>query len=135
MTVCALYVNGWSVRRCTEYFEISSRLAFKEYDVSHWFRELFGAIPIVSSAIGFAISVLVDSKYSAEHLERIQRDVYDGDRSIVDSNSASEMGTYLGVTLTGTDDASTYVVTNYNGVGKSRRENGRRECNWHGYLR
>lgn len=117
MTACALCLNGWEVDRCIEYFELSSRLAF---DANHLFRvvaPLVGDVPILSPLLQFLSSLLVDSKYSAERLESIQKDAYGESRSIVDSNAASEMGIALGVTLTTTDDASTCIATNYNGVG------------------
>ena len=117
MTACALCLNGWEVDRCIEYFELSSRLAF---DANHLFRvvaPLVGNVPILSPLLQFLSSLLVDSKYSAKRLESIQKDAYGESRSIVDSNAASEMGIALGVTLTTTDDASTCIATNYNGVG------------------
>ena len=116
MTACALCLNGWAVDRCIEYFELSSRLAF---NANHLFRvvaPLVGDVPILSPLLQFLSSLLVDSKYSAERLESIQKDAYGESRSIVDSNAASEMGIALGVTLTTTDDASTCIATNYNRV-------------------
>ncbi len=117
MTVCALCLNGWAEDRCVEYFELSSRLAF---DTNHLFRvvaPLVGDVPILSPLLQFLSSLLVDSKYSAERLESIQKDAYGESRSIVDSNAADEMGIALGVALTTTDDASTCIAKNYNGVG------------------
>ncbi|KAM3560564.1 hypothetical protein ARSEF4850_003607 [Beauveria asiatica] len=117
MTACALCLNGWDVDRCIEYFELSSCQAF---DTNRLFRvvaPLVGDVPILSPLLQVLSSLLVDSKYSAKRLESIQKDAYGESRSIVDSYAASEMGISLGVTLTTTDDASTCIATNYNGLG------------------
>jgi hypothetical protein len=63
------------------------------------------------------LSLLRDSKYSADRLEMIQRDTYGPERSMMDSKKASESGVMLGVTLTATHDTHTFIVTNYSGVG------------------
>ncbi|KAM3448970.1 hypothetical protein NHJ6243_010036, partial [Beauveria neobassiana] len=117
MTACALCLNGWAVDRCIEYFELSSRLAFDSNQLFRVVAPLVGDVPILSPLLQILSSLLVDSKYSAKRLESIQKDAYGVSRSIVDSNAASEMGISLGVTLTTTDDASTCIATNYNGVG------------------
>ncbi|KAJ3499522.1 hypothetical protein NLG97_g285 [Lecanicillium saksenae] len=117
MTACALCLNGWPVDYCIDFFELSSRLAFDSNRLSRIVAFLVGDVPIVSPLLQALSSLLVDSKYSAKKLESIQKDAYGESRSIVDSNAASEMGISLGVTLTTTGDASTYIATNYNGVG------------------
>lgn len=125
MIACALVYNDWPIEKCIEYFEMSSRLAFERRHLFRLFVSLFGDLPVISPAVQFIISLLVDSKYSAKKLEMIQQDVYGQDRSIVDSKEANEMGVLLGVTLTSTDDTSTFVVTNYNGVGERHDSSGK----------
>ncbi|KKO96629.1 hypothetical protein THAR02_11267 [Trichoderma harzianum] len=41
----------------------------------------------------------------------------------MDSKEASEMGTCMGVTLTSTDDTSTFIATNYGGAGDDSERN------------
>lgn len=125
MIACALCINGWPIDRCIEYFELSSRLAFKSRHPFQLFQSIFGNLPVVSPAVQFLLSLLVDSKYSAQRLEMIQQDVYGPKRSIVDSRVANEMGVILGVTLTSTSDTSTYVVTNYSGDSAQRTGGGK----------
>lgn len=125
MTVCALFINGWSIERCIKYFEQSSRKAFEKRQLFQLFVCLFGYIPILSPAFRFIFSLLVGSKYSSRELEMIQQEVYGLDRSIVDSREANEMGTCMGVTLTSTDDTSTFIVTNYGEAGNDRDKNGK----------
>lgn len=100
-------------------------MAFKKRQLSQLFICLFGYIPILSPTLRFILSLLVDSKYSAKELELIQQNVYGQHRSIVDSNEAYEMGVCMGVTLTSTDDTSTFIVTNYGEAGKSRKRTGK----------
>jgi hypothetical protein len=127
MIACALCINGWPVPKCTEYFETSSRFAFEKRPSFRVVESLLGHLPVVVPAIELVMSLLVDSKYSAGQLEAIQQDAYGVDRSIVDSRHASRSGALVGVTLTRTDDTSTFIVTNYNRAGKRRHHPG--TCN------
>jgi hypothetical protein len=117
LTACALCLNGWAVDRCIEYFELSSRQAFDTNQLFRVVAPLVGDVPILSPLLQILSSLLVDSKYSAQSLESIQKDAYGESRSIVHTNAASELGISLGVTLTTTEDASACIATNYNGVG------------------
>lgn len=125
MIACALCINGWSVQECTEYFEKSSRLAFEKRQSFQIVESLLGIVPFVVPALQLVLSLLVDSKYAADRLEAIQQEAYGADRSIVDSRHASGAGAMVGVTLTRTDDTSTFIVTNYNGAGSRRDHPGR----------
>ena len=118
MVASALFYNGWSIERCIEYFELSSKLAFDRRRTFKLFRSMFGDIPGISAIVQFLVSILSDSKYSAHNLEMILQDVYGECKSLSDSTKANEMGTMLGVTLTSTNDTTTYIATNYNCVGK-----------------
>lgn len=117
MVVCALFYNGWSIERCIEYFELSSKIAFDRRRTFKIFQSIFGDIPGISTIVQFLLSMLSDSKYSADNLEMILQDVYGQYKSLSGSTKAVEMGTMLGVTLTSASDTSTYIATNYNGVG------------------
>lgn len=46
------------------------------------------------------------------------QDEYGGTRSIMDYSMANEAGIKFGFTLTSLGDTSTYIATNYNGVGQ-----------------
>ncbi|ODA75779.1 hypothetical protein RJ55_08725 [Drechmeria coniospora] len=124
MIACALFYNAWSVDKCIDYFELSSRLAFDRRRIFKLFQSMFGHIPVISTVIQLVVSMLSDSKYSGNKLEMILQDVYGQDRSMTDSRKASEMGALLGVTLTSTDDTSTFILTNYNGVGQRQSHSG-----------
>lgn len=124
MIACALCINGWPLDQCIKYFETSAALAFEKRPVFQALASLFGHVPLVVPAVQLVISLLVDSKYSAQKLERIQQDAYGINQSIVQSREAAEAGALLGVTLTSTDDTSTFVVTNYNGIGDRPHDQG-----------
>lgn len=131
MSVCALYINGWPIEKCIQYFEQSSRMAFEKRPLFKLFFCLFGHIPILSPVLRFIVSLLVDGKYSAEKLEAIQKEVYGLDRSIVDTREANEIGTCVGLVLTSTEDTNTFIVTNYGEAGKNREISGKYDWFWH----
>jgi hypothetical protein len=118
MAVCALFVNGWSVDDCLHYLHVAVFLAFQRHFLLRLFLFFVGGVPFVPSMLEFLVSLVVDSKYSAGQLEMMQRDVYGPERSLTDSHEASRMGAMVAVTLTTTHDTSTFIATNYNGVGK-----------------
>ncbi|KAL6406357.1 hypothetical protein AUP68_09147 [Ilyonectria robusta] len=123
MTACALFLNGWSVEKCIQYIDISMCLAFQRHLFLRLVLFFIGGFPLLPNVLEFLVSLVVDSKYSAERLEMILRDVYGPSRSIMDSPEANKMGVMLTITLTTTRDAKTRIVTNYNGVG-DRGSNG-----------
>ncbi|KAI9146675.1 LOW QUALITY PROTEIN: Phospholipase A1 [Paramyrothecium foliicola] len=116
MSACALCINGWPVEKCITYFETAAAMAFEQRRTSRLLQSMLGNVPVLLPLTQFVISLLGDSKYSAERLERIQQDVYGPIRSIFDSNQAKEMGTLLGLTLTSVVDSSAFIVTNYIGA-------------------
>lgn len=120
MIACALCINGWSVDECIERFESLSQVAFEKRPSARAVASVLGGVPCVVRIVQFVASLAVDCKYPADHLEAALRDTFGIDRSIVDSNEAARAGVFVGVTLTSTDDTSTFVVTNYNGAGLSR---------------
>jgi hypothetical protein len=124
MAACALYINGWPIELCIQYLDVAARLAFQKSLAHRVFLSLFGSFPTVAVVLQIFLSLLSNSKYSADRLEMIQKDVYGSRRSIMDSKEASRTGVMLGVTLTATHDTATYIVTNYNGVGQRRGRTG-----------
>jgi hypothetical protein len=125
LTACALYINNWPIEKCIDDFERSSRLAFKERRILSFLHPLLERMPSAAGIVQFAISLLVDSVYSADSIERVHREIYGPSRSIVNSQATAELGAALGVTLTSVDDVNTFIVTNYNGIGERRIDDGR----------
>jgi hypothetical protein len=115
MSACALCINGWPVEKCITYFEKAAAMAFEQRRTFRFLQSMLGNVPVLLPLVQFVISLLGDSKYSAERLEKIQQEVYGPICSIFDSNEAKEMGTFLGLTLTSVTDSSAFIVTNYNG--------------------
>jgi hypothetical protein len=62
----------------------------------------------------FVISLLGDSKYLAERLERIQQTLQSNLQHFR-FQQAKEMGTFPSLTLTSVTDSSAFIVMNYNG--------------------
>ena len=114
MSACALCINGWPVDECIAYFETAAAMAFEQRRTFRFLRSMFGNVPVLLPLAQFVVSLLGDSKYSAERLEKIQQEVYGPICSIFDSKQAKEMGTLLGLTLTSVVDSSAFIVTNYN---------------------
>ena len=115
MSACVLYINGWPVEKCITYFEKAAAMAFEQRRTFRFLQSMLGNVPVLLPLVQFVISLLGDSKYSAERLEKIQQDVYGPICSMFDSNEAKEMGIFLGLTLTSVTDSSAFIVTNYNG--------------------
>ena len=118
MSACALFINGWPVEKCITYFETAAAVAFEQRRMFRFLQTILGSVPVLLPLAQFVISLLGDSKYSAERLEKIQQDVYGPICSMFDSNEAKEMGTSLGLTLTSVADSSAFIITNYNGNPK-----------------
>lgn len=117
MIACALCLNGWPVDECIDRFEASSKIAFEKRPSARVLASVLGGVPCVVPIVQFVASLVVDCKYLADNLEATLRDTYGVDRSIVDSGEATRAGAFVGVTLTSTDNTSTFVVTNFNGAG------------------
>ncbi|KJZ67932.1 hypothetical protein HIM_12679 [Hirsutella minnesotensis 3608] len=64
--------------------------------------------------------ILTDSKYPSKNLDRLLRDEYGIERSILDYSQADFMGIKYGITLTTVGNSETVIATNYNGVGQTR---------------
>jgi len=107
--VLALFVNGWSVDKCAESFEQLAKLAFQSRPSPR--------IPILSPIANFLVSFFADGRYSPDNLEAALQDTFGHDRSILDCSRATAIGTRIGLPVTTIRDVSTYVFTNYNGVG------------------
>lgn len=130
MIACALCLNGWPVDECIERFEASSKIAFEKRPSARALASVLGGVPCVVPIVQFVASLVVDCKYPADNLEATLRDTYGVDRSIVDSDEAARAGALVGVTLTSTDNTSTFIVTNYNGAVSCRGDPGRCVATW-----
>lgn len=74
-------------------------------------------IPAVHTFWKTALSVLLDSKYSSVNLEAALKNLFGHSSSIADWSIAQEMGMHIGMPVTTTEDTTTFLITNYNGVG------------------
>lgn len=88
--------------------------AFLPRQVSHF---PLGWIPAVRRFGRVLLTVLLDSKYPSDNIEAALKNVFGRSRSIADWSAANEMGLHVGMPVTTTEDATTFVMTNYNGVG------------------
>ncbi|CAJ2508648.1 Uu.00g136740.m01.CDS01 [Anthostomella pinea] len=104
------YANGWPVLECISAFERLAQVAFKLLEP--WIR-----IPFLSELCQFITSVLSDSRYSGQELEKILKEVL-GTRSIVECSQASEMGAKIGIPVATVQDSRACVFTSYNGAGE-----------------
>src|SRR6478609_8204341 len=84
MSACALFINGWPVEKCITYFETAAAVAFEQRRTIRFLQTILGSVPVLLPLAQFVVSLLGDSKYSAERLEKIQQDVYGPICSIFD---------------------------------------------------
>ncbi|KAM0209837.1 hypothetical protein ACHAQD_011014 [Fusarium lateritium] len=118
LSACALYINGWTVDECIQYLDVLALLSFQKHMVIRLCLFMVQLLPLMPSLVELVLSLAIGSKYSAQPLKTILRDVYGSRRSIMDSNALGDMGAMLGVTLTTVQDTNTLVATSYNGVGR-----------------
>ncbi|KID94906.1 patatin-like phospholipase, partial [Metarhizium majus ARSEF 297] len=83
-------------------------------------------IPSIHRIWQTILSVLLDSRYPSRNIEAALKKVFGSSRNIADFSLATEMGLHIGMPVTATNDTSTHLVTNYNGVGKRNQDGGRR---------
>lgn len=91
------------------------------------FVRLLNRLPLLSSAVwlfGMIHTLLTDSKYSAEGLEKLLIETYGQSRGIADISSATSMGAHIGVTLTRARDGSVFLATNYNSAVAETQDSG-----------
>lgn len=78
-------------------------------------QSLFGHLFAVVPAADFAVSLLLESNYSAQKLAYAWQDALGTNGSMLDSREAGKLTVLLGFCLTHTDDASTFIVADHNG--------------------
>jgi hypothetical protein len=100
------------VEQCIDRFESLAKFAFKPRPSS--------GIPLID----FFVSIFADGRYPADNLEAALQEEFESDRSILDCSKATAAGTRLGFPVTTIRDTSTFVFTNYNGVGTRPRGSG-----------
>lgn len=105
----AMFINVWSVEDCTHWFESLARIAFKR-------RRVLG-IPILSSIQELITSYLADSLYPVDNLDTALKEVFGGDRSLLDYLYATAIGAKIGLPVATILETALCVFTNYNGVG------------------
>ncbi|KAM4062582.1 patatin-like phospholipase domain-containing protein [Hirsutella rhossiliensis] len=105
ISVCGLFINGWPIEDCIASSEAIAKLAFRPR---------------------ILLSLAYDCRYPARGLEKALQQLFGTKRGILDQSAATEMGQFVGMPVTATGDASTYIVTNYNGVGNSDERAGYR---------
>ncbi|RBR26543.1 uncharacterized protein FIESC28_00660 [Fusarium coffeatum] len=117
LSVVCLGILGWNVDDCLSHLRTFAQESFVHGQSKP--VQLLSSIPFVSSIVGlFQLirSLLSDSKYDADGIEQLLIDTYGFDRSCIDISSAAELGGYVGVTLTKTNDGSVFLATNSNGT-------------------
>jgi hypothetical protein len=96
--VLGLFINGWSVRDCSNQFV---RLAEKAFGKPR---------PLL-------MSLLKDSRYGARNMEEAVKAVFGEDRTLLGWSDATNLATKVAVTATTTDTSSACVFSNYIGEG------------------
>jgi len=109
------------VEDCIASSEALARLVFRPRQVS---QLPLAWIPPVHAMWQLLLSVALDSRYPAKGLEKTLQKLFGSKRSIMDHSMATEMGQFIGMPVTSTVDASTYIITNYNGVGRRKDKAG-----------
>lgn len=70
------------------------------------------------------LSVILDSRYPSRNIESALKKVFRPSRCMSDWSTANEMGLHIGMPVTTTGDASTRIITNYNGTGQRAEQLG-----------
>ncbi|KAK7571505.1 hypothetical protein V3481_018717 [Fusarium oxysporum f. sp. vasinfectum] len=89
------------------------------------FTRLLNRLPLLSNVawlFQLICTLLADSKYTAEGLEKLLIETYGQNRSTTDISPATAMGAHVGVTLTRARDGSVFLATNYNSATGQARD-------------
>ncbi len=105
--------DGKSVGECIKLLQTMARDAFQEREVS--------MLPFGWTAIGqllwrFMLTLLMDSKYSPEPLERRLKTEFGESRMLTNRSPATANGQLVGMTMTTAEDTATFVATNQGGA-------------------
>ncbi|WKT54352.1 hypothetical protein QSH57_004936 [Fusarium oxysporum f. sp. vasinfectum] len=115
LSVICLDILGWNVDDCMSHLKQFAQQSFIQR--SSWFRRLLDRLPLFSNVawlFQLICTLLADSKYTAEGLEKLLIETYGQNRSTTDISPATAIGAHVGVTLTRARDGSVFLATNYN---------------------
>jgi hypothetical protein len=99
------------------------------------FTRLLNRLPLLSNVawlFQLICTLLADSKYTAEGLEKLLIETYGQNRSTTDISPATAIGAHVGVTLTRASDGSVFLATNYNSATGQAQDSG--ACRWECHL-
>ncbi|KAM5527445.1 hypothetical protein FOXYSP1_20317 [Fusarium oxysporum f. sp. phaseoli] len=115
LSVICLDILGWNVDDCMSHLKQFAQQSFIQR--SSRFTRLLNRLPLLSNVawlFQLICTLLADSKYTAEGLEKLLIETYGQNRSTTDISPATAMGAHVGVTLTRARDGSVFLATNYN---------------------
>lgn len=118
LILVGLDILGWSVEECISNFEAFSSQAFQPWfpRIPHCLRNT-KIISGVLKALSLLFTFLMDSKYSADGLEKLLRDICGPQRALIGFSEEARTESYLGITLNNVRTGTTVLATSYNGVG------------------
>lgn len=125
MSVTCLGILGWDVQDCISHIKEFAQQSFIQRP--SLLTRLLSRIPVVSRVawlFELISTVLTDSKYTAEGLEKILIDTYGENRGTTDLTLAATTGVFVGVTLTRARDGSVFLATNYNSTTEQAQDSG-----------
>ena len=113
LIVLGLFLKHWDVSRCMRVFDVL-------------IRDFFGIHMTKGSGVLTRLRDwfrcwLSDGRYDVSMLEASLKDVFGDDRRIFDVDRYGASGRKVVVTATTLSDASTYIFSNYNGIGTRDR--------------
>lgn len=107
----ALFVLGWDIRQCRQFFRRLAHQAFRPRTVTH--------IPRLATIHQWILAWLNDGLYPAAGIDQALSRCFGADTAIDDGRlSGSVHGTGVAVTVVTDPSAERYLITNYNGVGR-----------------
>ncbi|KAH7142375.1 acyl transferase/acyl hydrolase/lysophospholipase, partial [Fusarium sp. MPI-SDFR-AT-0072] len=101
LSVICLDILGWNVDDCMSHLKQFAEQSFIQR--SSRFTRLLNRLPLLSNVawlFQLICTLLADSKYTAEGLEKLLIETYGQNRSTTDISPATAMGAHVGVTLT-----------------------------------
>ncbi|KAA8895227.1 hypothetical protein FN846DRAFT_348351 [Sphaerosporella brunnea] len=100
LVVFGLFINGWSVRQCSNQFVRLAKMAF-------------------SRPQSLVMAIHTDSRYRASDMEQALKKAFGTERARLDWSEAANryLTTKVAVTATTTDTSSACIFGNYNGEG------------------
>ncbi|EXM16065.1 hypothetical protein FOTG_15595 [Fusarium oxysporum f. sp. vasinfectum 25433] len=123
LSVICLDILGWNVDDCMSHLKQFAEQSFIQR--SSRFTRLLNRLPLLSNVawlFQLICTLLADSKYTAEGLEKLLIETYGQNRSTTDISPATAMGAHVGVTLTRARDGSVFLATNYNSATGQARD-------------